>query len=197
MTDYKNEVIFTMADLECPICMEITDDLVHGKCGHVVCNNCKKKIDTCPTCRDPMKKAHPISKLIKSRIRQVEIPCHNNDGEKDHKNDTSCNFFGTIGDYIDTHKSECKFDNTTCRNCQKIVANNDLVNHNTVCAKFVISCDKCGDCMFRFKKRMHDVQCKNAGNVTCPKCDAKFPPSKLVDHMNDSHNEDFRLQFNV
>jgi len=39
-------------DLSCPVCMEFNNGKYFmGECCHIVCGNCKNKIDCCPLCR--------------------------------------------------------------------------------------------------------------------------------------------------
>jgi len=40
-------------ELECPVCFEIPRELPIPACpkGHIVCKNCRKNVQTCPTCR--------------------------------------------------------------------------------------------------------------------------------------------------
>ena len=40
-------------ELECPVCFEIPRELPIPACpkGHIVCKNCRKNVETCPTCR--------------------------------------------------------------------------------------------------------------------------------------------------
>ena len=42
--------------IECPICLEIIDDLKITGCGHKFCGTCFQKIETCAICRKKIKK---------------------------------------------------------------------------------------------------------------------------------------------
>jgi E3 ubiquitin-protein ligase SIAH1 len=42
--------------LECPVCFTVPDRSPIFQCpnGHIVCKDCKARIDECPTCRQPI-----------------------------------------------------------------------------------------------------------------------------------------------
>ena len=54
--EYKQMLKDLHREIECPICMEIINELKITYCGHKYCNKCFEKIDECAMCRRKIKK---------------------------------------------------------------------------------------------------------------------------------------------
>ena len=60
---------------ECPVCFDyVLPPVVQCHNGHLVCNNCRRKLTRCPTCRDPL--TRPIRNLALEKVAvSVLFPC--------------------------------------------------------------------------------------------------------------------------
>eukprot|EP00494_Astrolonche_serrata_P027358 UN27621 len=62
--DIQEEKKFS--DEECPICLDIVEQGVFTKCGHIFCRECTHGVSTCPLCRLPLDQSELVN------IAQIE-----------------------------------------------------------------------------------------------------------------------------
>ena len=65
-----------LEQLQCPVCMEymLPPITICGN-GHNICSSCKQKIQTCPTCREPLSDTR--NRALETLALRVECPCAN------------------------------------------------------------------------------------------------------------------------
>lgn len=80
---------------ECAICKEYMLPPIHCcRTGHIICNNCQKKMPKCPTCLAPFISARNYA--VEELCSNVIIPCQN----------TTCDFIGNLKD-LHLHEENC------------------------------------------------------------------------------------------
>jgi E3 ubiquitin-protein ligase SIAH1 len=93
-----------LRELECPVCMEyMLPPITLCQNGHNICNSCKSKLDSCPTCRTQFTDIKNLS--LESMCRRVKFPCK--------YTETGCSEILPM-DSITTHQSECPYGNYVC-----------------------------------------------------------------------------------
>ena len=118
----ENEISFKLnkEELECPICLVIPDSLPIYQCqeGHVICNSCHSKINTCPVCRVSLNfkiRALGVEKILRKILQKCKH--------------IGCNKFSVD---IDEHEANCEFAPSLaikCPKCQEVVFTKDALEH--------------------------------------------------------------------
>ena len=118
----ENEISFKLnkEELECPICLGIPDSLPIYQCqeGHVICNSCHSKINTCPVCRVSLNfkiRALGMEKILRKIVQKCKH--------------IGCNKFSVD---IDEHEANCEFAPSLaikCPKCQEVVFTKDALQH--------------------------------------------------------------------
>nr|XP_023022586.1 uncharacterized protein LOC111510864 [Leptinotarsa decemlineata]XP_023022587.1 uncharacterized protein LOC111510864 [Leptinotarsa decemlineata] len=94
----NNNTVLIDRILQCPVCEETMSSPIHiCPTGHSLCNNCKSRLDSCPTCKDPFGDTRNFS--LEDLADNAELPCQNeNEG---------CNFFGNV-EVLGRHQVDCE-----------------------------------------------------------------------------------------
>lgn len=65
-----------MKELECPVCMDyMVPPIMMCENGHNICDNCKPKLDKCPSCSKPFLSVRNIA--LENLAGRVDYPCCN------------------------------------------------------------------------------------------------------------------------
>jgi hypothetical protein len=161
--DSYDEKLFTKPQsdhLKCPICFNIMKDPVTcpGQ-GHTFCRYCVTRhldrIETCPTCREPLKKDKLIpSRLIRSMIEDAEVHCFSHETLQDNEIQArkrsmgeaveSCGWVGKLND-AERHYNECQFVKVKCPHigCDDNYLRNKLPEHIETCLHRLTPCQWC------------------------------------------------------
>jgi hypothetical protein len=93
-----------LKELECPVCLEyMTSSIKMCENGHNICDSCRSRISTCPTCKGEFIKGRNITL---ERIAAAAIyPCKNREA--------GCEQTFTV-DEISSHESECFYQSREC-----------------------------------------------------------------------------------
>lgn len=88
-------------ELECPICLEITDkEIYQCKNGHMICSSCSSKVNECPQCRVNLK---VDGALIRNRLAESLVAKMHRCGFAE----KGCTFKGNR-EQIEAHTKDCE-----------------------------------------------------------------------------------------
>lgn len=120
-----------MSNFECPVCLDVPSTAPIFQCrrGHIVCNDCKQTLVTCPTCRT----AQPFSRALIAE-KYLEFHSGSEIGPCPFK-DEGCNELRCFK----KHNEECPFRPIFCPEptCSRRIQLSELDKHinNKVCIK--------------------------------------------------------------
>jgi hypothetical protein len=108
------------AFLECPICYEVPQNGPIFQCenGHFICCECRKQVQTCPSCRGTMIKSRNLfaEKALENLSKSCKFGCNQLP-----KMDTRKN--------MEKHEKNCDWRNTKCPCCQTLISLKCLDEH--------------------------------------------------------------------
>lgn len=109
--------------LECPICNELMKSKIYlCNSGHSICNNCKLKLNNCPTCKEPydanMRMRNYLAEEILSLYR-ITLNCQF----------PNCHFQGSF-DQVDTHEENCVHKMHVCPICNEECGGYDKIKNH-------------------------------------------------------------------
>ena len=69
VTEELKKLLLNELDIECPCCMEIPKGVVL-QCmkGHSICIDCRKKLNKCPSCREPYTRPMPRNMIAEKLV---------------------------------------------------------------------------------------------------------------------------------
>jgi len=206
--------------LKCPICFNIMKDPVTCVSqGHTFCRYCVTRhldrIETCPTCREPLKKDKLIpSRLIRSLIEDAEVHCFSYQSSQDNEIQAkkrnggevaeSCDWIGKLND-AERHYNECQFVKVNCPHigCDDSLLRNLLPEHIESCLHRLIPCQWCNVRNKIDQLDAHSLECGKRP-VPCPNSCMDmngviqyFDPSKLAHHRSLCSLESINCKFSV
>ena len=99
MEKFKVDGDVLAASLECPVCFNVPRDLPIPQCpsGHIVCNECRRSLSECPTCRRRLF-ANNNSSIAAFLIDHIPHKCKFNEFGCEHK--------GLLSD-LKIHEKKC------------------------------------------------------------------------------------------
>ena len=109
--------------LECPVCLDTIRTVPVQCCsnGHIICNKCRPRSVTCPTCRDPL--GNGVSFIANKLIDLIPHPCTNKQ--------RGCEEEGMLP-VLTQHETECKYRDVRCP-YNTIQYNTIVVERNCQC----------------------------------------------------------------
>ena len=124
-----------LEELKCPICLELVSDPVQTSCGHLLCEKCMNKTDTCPVDRKTFT-ATP-DHFNNRRLGDFKVKCPNSE--------KGCDWQGELRE-AEVHTSDiCCFQMMKCKNgCNEEMERRQLRSHETTkCLHRNFKCPHC------------------------------------------------------
>ena len=113
-----------MKDLVCPVCLEyMLPPIKLCTNGHNICNNCRKRVQRCPTCRAEFLETRNVA--LENFARRLKYPCEN-------RQSGCLEFFSN--EHIAKHQAGCVYGKIKCpvhllNECSWNGFKNDLKEH--------------------------------------------------------------------
>ena len=127
--NYKGVVEEFQLSLECPVCLTIPREVPVPSCsaGHIICQPCRQKVTSCPTCRVPYNNANVAitSSLASSLIGTILHKCK--------FFEFGCNIKMKLNEIV-KHEEKCPERTVKCPNlkCQDMIQRKKLREHASV-----------------------------------------------------------------
>jgi hypothetical protein len=93
-----------LKELECPVCLEyMSSPIKMCRNGHNICNSCRLRVSTCPTCKEQFINARNIT--LENIAATIKYPCENREA--------GCEETFSLNN-ISIHQSQCLYQSAEC-----------------------------------------------------------------------------------